>query len=314
MRTDRELTELFAGATVDEQPDPAFLDALFEVLLQEAAAVRAPGPVGPTTAVRVAPRMERVERRLRSRNSRLISWPMALAAAAVLVLVGGVIVLGPHSRIGPAGGPTPSPSSNATPAPTWQIAPAASFSTFTSNAYGYTVGYPSNWKTHESPGRLDAGSYPYDFSGGVDYLSATSPDVLDPGLIIAGPRLTSPTDLPGWMARIAQLQVTNIGCGAPDATESATVAGLPAQIDTWQACPEYILWAGFLRGDVAYHVVLIDQFATDNPPLQAADHAMFLRILGTFSLTGPVESFSPSAAPSAGPSGHGPGSVSSPSA
>ena len=304
MRTDRQMTALFADAVVDDAPDPGFLDDLFAVLLDEAESVG----LAPTTiernAMSTSTRIRRLGRPLSTRGRRSVTWSLAMAAAVVLAVVAGTLVLRPSVLNGPAGGPTPSVGPSATPGATWQIAPSASFTTFTSTTYGYTVGYPSNWKAHESPGRLDPTSYPYDFSGGVDYLGATSPAVLDPGLIIAGPRLTKATDLAGWMANIAQLQVTNIGCGAPDATEAATVAGLPAQIDTWQACPEYILWAGFVGGGVGYHVLLIDQFATDNPPLQAADHAMFLRILGTFAFTGPVESLTPaaSAATSGSPS------------
>ena len=70
----------------------------------------------------------------------------------------------------------------------------------------------------------------------------------------------------------------------PETNVSTTVAGLPASLMTWQRCPEYVLWATFVRGDVGYEVVWIDQYATDNPPQQTADRATFLSILATFRL------------------------------
>jgi hypothetical protein len=308
MRTDRELTALFTAALADERPDPTFLDELFEVLVVESAGLRATGAPSPAPLARRPMGIRGLaSARLTLGRFGSLDWPLAAAAAAaaaaalILAVATVALVVRPYGLVGPAGVPTAPPSPSPTPGPTYQVLPATTFRTFTSTTYGYTVGYPSNWQTSESPGRLDPTTYPYDFSGGVDYLSATSPNVLDPGLVIAGPRLTRVTTLAGWMANIAQLQATAIACAAPDATEAATVAGLPAQIDTWNDCPEYILWAGFVRGDVGYHVLLIDQFATDNPPLQATDRAMFLRILGTFAFTGPVETFGPSAAASVSP-------------
>jgi hypothetical protein len=299
MRTDRELTALFADAIVDESADPTFLDELFDVLLNEVESVGLAPRSPERNTMDTSPRLKRLGRPGMRAGGRALTWPLALAAAIVLAVVTGAVVLRPNLGTGPAGVSSASPAPSATPGPTWKVVPASSFATFTSSAYGYSIGYPSNWKTHESPGRLDPASYPYDFSGGVDYLSATSPDVLDPGVIIAGPRLTATTSLSAWMAEIAQLQATNIGCGKPDATEPATVAGLPAQIDTWQACPEYILWAGFVRDGAAYHVLLIDEFATENPPLQAADKAMFVRMLGTFGFTGPAQPIASSPAATA---------------
>jgi len=306
MRTDRELTALFTAAVADERPDPTFLDELFEVLVVEAAlllktASGAPAPIGIRALDRTQVRGGRV-RGGRGLTGQLLTFRSSLAAVAavILVVVAAALVIRTLGIVGPPPTPSPSPSPSPTPGPTYQVTPATSFRTFTSKAYGYSVGYPSNWKTSQSAGRLDPGTYPYDFSGGVDYLSAGSPDVLDPGLIIAGPRLTAPTDLAGWMTNIARLQGTAISCAAPDATEAATVAGLPAQIDTWNDCPQYLLWAGFVRGDIGYHVLLIDQFATDNPPLQAQDRAMFQRILASFAFTGPAETLGP-AAPSARP-------------
>ena len=268
---------------------------------------------------RGGPRLMGATSATQRRGDRPLSGPSrrrlaSMAVTASLVALAGCTGL----RTGPsasdaATAPTssPSPSPSPTPGATWQVTPATTFSTFTSTAYSYTIGYPSNWKTHQSLGQLGPTDYPYDFSGGVDYLSATSPDVLDPGLIIAAPQLKSPTDLAGWMANIAAEQGTT-GCAAPDATDAATVAGLPAQIDTWNHCP-YVLWAGFVRGGRAYHVILIDQFAQDNPPLEAADKAMFLRMLGTFALTGPEPTFGPSAAPtSAIPTTAAPSAVSTP--
>jgi len=165
--------------------------------------------------------------------------------------------------------------------------------TFRSSKYQYTISYPKNWKVTSSAGELSSTDYPYDFATGVDYFSATSPTVSDPGLIVAAPVVPNGTDLASWSQRIEQLQATALGCTVPDAREDLTIAGLPGRVLTWNSCPDYLLWAGIVRGTRAYHVVLIDHYATGAPAVQASDKALFLRILASLRFTGATPSPSP---------------------
>jgi hypothetical protein len=277
MRTDREMTALFAGAIADEAPDPTFLDELFEVLLEEVAA----------SSLTERPWQRRVALRLRA-----VRWPLLVAAGVAAVLIGLGVVLRPSSQFG---GPSPSPTvaPSVTPAPTQPVAPSAALTPYRSPRHGYAIAYPSNWKYHSAPGTIDATTYPYDFSGGVDYFSATSPTVSDPGLIAAGPTVPAGTTLTSWITTIENMQATTLACPAPDATEDVTIGGDPGRLLTWNDCPEYLLWAGVVHGSHAYEVLLIDQWAVANPALQATDKALFLRILTSITF-GPGSTPAPS--------------------
>jgi hypothetical protein len=294
MRTDREMTALFAGAVVDEAPDPTFLDELFAVLVEEVSA----GGLG------VAPRATqgiRFPTRFRPATRRMA----LLAAGVAIALVGLGLLLRPLAQVGgpsptpsetssPSVAPTPVPSQTpATPLATQPVVPSLVLTGFRSSKYQYTISYPKNWKVSSSAGELGSADYPYDFANGVDYFGATSPTVLDPGLIVAGPVVPSGTLLASWSQRIEQLQATTIGCTVPDAREDVTIGGLPGSLLTWNDCPEYLLWAGVVRGTRAYHVVLIDQYATGAPAVQATDKALFLRILASMRFTGATPSPSP---------------------
>ena len=291
MRTDREMTALFAGAVLDEAPDPTFLDELFALLVEEVSA----------GGLDVAPR---APRRLRAPSRfRPVTRQMALLAASVAIaLVGLGLLLRPVGQVGvpspipsatsvPSVAPTPAPSP--TPASTQPIVPSSVLTTFSSSKYQYTIGYPSNWLASSSAGELGSADYPYDFANGVDYFSATSPTVSDPGLIVAGPVVPRGTLLASWSQRIEQLQATAIGCTVPDARQDLVIGGLPARLLTWKACPDYVLWAGIVRGTRAYHVILIDHNATGVPALQATDKALFLKILASLRFTGATPSSSP---------------------
>jgi hypothetical protein len=289
MRTDREMTALFSGALVDESPDPTFLDELFALLVEEVAANRLDVP-----AAR-APRAGWW-------RGPAIRWPVAIAASLAIVLVGLGLLLRP---IGQVGGPSPTPSAPpsrtsptpippATPLATQPVVPSSVLTTFRSAKYQYTIGYPKNWNASTSPGTLSSLAYPYDFTAGVDYFSATAPTVSDPGLIIAGPTdIPVGTTLDSWITTIQQLQATSVSCPFADATQDLAIGGQPGRLLTWNSCPAYLLWAGVVRGARAYHVILIDRYAVGNPALEASDKTLFLKILASLRFTGPTPSPSP---------------------
>jgi hypothetical protein len=279
------MTALFTSAQVEEAPDPTFLDELFALLIEEVA-IAGPG---------LAPKQAQAGRWARTtRWPRGWRWSMLVAAGVVVAIVGLSVV---WRLPGNVGGPSPSPSASPPPttlpssSPSLRVTPSATVAPFTSSAYGYSLSYPSNWKTRASVGALAQTRYPYDFDPAVDYFSATAPVVGDPGLIVAGPVVTAGTTVTSWAAAFEQLQTTNMGCPPATSTENVQIGGQPGRLLTWVACPAYLLWAGVLDGPQGYHVILIDQFATNDPVLQAADKELLLRVLASFRFTGgPVPS------------------------
>ena len=242
---------------------------------------------------------------MKLRNSR---WIIPATMLAIVAVVGLGLLLRPGAQVGgpsatPSGtgapsAPTtptasPTPAISPTPLATQSVVPSSVLTTFRSSKYQDTIGYPKNWKASSSPGELSSTDYPFDFATGVDYFSATSPIVSDPGLIVAAPVVPSGTTLAAWSQRIERLQATTVGCAMPDAREDVTIGGLPGSLLTWNDCPSYLLWAGVVRGTRAYHVLLIDQYAEGAPAVQASDKALFLKILASLRFTGATPSASP---------------------
>jgi hypothetical protein len=228
------------------------------------------------------------------RSPREWRWSLLVAAGVVVAIVGlGVIWRQPGNVGGPSPSPSvsPAPSTSPSPSPALRVTPSATLVPFSSSAYGYSLAYPANWKSRASVGPLAQATYPYDFDPAVDYFSVTAPDVGDPGLIAAGPVVTADTTVTSWAATFEHLQATITLCPPATSSENVQIAGQPGRLLTWVACPDFLLWAGAVHGGRAYHVILIDQFATADPTLQAADEALFLRILASFRFTsGPAPS------------------------
>jgi hypothetical protein len=84
-------------------------------------------------------------------------------AAAIVILVGGVLLLRPAPGPGPATSPSPSPTSSATPGPSSSSissgaeVPPVLTATFTSPRHGYTVQYPGDWTATAATAGWDAG-------------------------------------------------------------------------------------------------------------------------------------------------------------
>jgi hypothetical protein len=223
-----------------------------------------------------------------ARRPRLIAGGLIGLVAAIGLAgcqPGTVASLSPSSTQSAFPALSPAPPASSSPLPTQPVAPSASLVPFTSTRYGYSVGYPANWKSRASAGELDPTTYPADFQTGTDYFSATSPDVGDPGLIIAAPLVASGTTLASWTASFQALQKSDVNCPAADASEDIQVGGQPGRLLTWSGCPGYLLWAGVVLGNRAYHIAWIDEYASGNPTLQSADKALFLKILASFKFT-----------------------------
>jgi hypothetical protein len=229
--------------------------------------------------------------------------PIRIAAAALIVVAAvavGIGLLGrpsnnvaaPHPSASAATSALESTAAASPPAavasiqPSGRVDPSTTLTTYGSARYGYTIGYPSNWKNQPASADLRSTDYPYDFAVGVDYFSATAPTTGDPGLIVAGPTVSAGTTLDTWVATIKGLQ-TSEHCNAPDSIESTQLGGQAAQLLTWNDCPAFLLWAGTLNSGRAYHVIWIDEFAKGNAALQASDKALFQEILASFSFAKP---------------------------
>jgi hypothetical protein len=232
-----------------------------------------------------------------------VSRALAGIAAIAVVLVGGTILLRSGTSPGPIGGPSPSPSSPAPSASTAAIlppvVPSSVLVNFSSAAYGYSIDYPSNWKSRSSNRQILVHEYPYAPSGqsgsAVDLFSATATGDTDPVLVVAAPIVDSGMTLVAWVAVIEKLQIDD-SCPPPEASEDVQVGGEPGRLLTWN-CPFFVYWVAVEHGTRAYHVIWIDQKALGSPAIQATDKALFEKILATLTFTSAVDA-SPSPATS----------------
>ena len=183
----------------------------------------------------------------------------------------------------------------ATPSPTTQsslpgigatppVAPSSELRVFTSSTYAYSIAYPSNWSVRNADEELESFQAPHDYSPGTDYFSATAPDISDPGLIVAGPAVEDGTTLDEWVATFQGFVRSVILCGPADEQVNIQLGGEPGRLLTWTTnCNEFLMWAGAVRGGHAYHVIWVNNYATDDPAAQAADRRLFQEILATFT-------------------------------
>jgi hypothetical protein len=147
---------------------------------------RAPRPA--VTAVLLAIKTTPQERGLRTLwRSPIMSTPLRLAAAIAIVAVvgiGGLYALdqgpGPGTG-GPAASPSPtapleqSASPSRSPSPSPALADPSTWPTYTSDQYGFTIGYPADWTVEPA---TRAWTYEAD---GRDFLTAAADAFIAPG-------------------------------------------------------------------------------------------------------------------------------------
>lgn len=166
------------------------------------------------------------------------------------------------------------------------MAPSSELTAFTSSIYAYSIAYPSNWNVRNADQQLESFQAPRDFSPGTDYFSATAPDSSDPALVVAGPVVDDGTTLDEWVDTFQGLVSSVTLCGPADEQADIQLGGEPGRFLTWdKTCRDFILWAGAVHGDHAYHVIWTNNYANDNPAAQAADKVLFQEILATFTFT-----------------------------
>ena len=134
MTTPRD-PDLILGAWLDENavPLPASTHRAIDIAIQEIPQRR---------------RSSRLPRRP-ERMSIILRFGMA-AAAVVIVAVGAVALLRPTTNPGFGASPPPAVSSSPSPDP-------ASWSTFSSERYGYEVRYPDGWDVYPASGQYRPG-------------------------------------------------------------------------------------------------------------------------------------------------------------
>lgn len=224
-----------------------------------------------------------------------------LTAAAVIVVavVGTSWVLGRGTGPGVGGGPSPtpsvapspSPSAPATLSPSPSAVSTAAWRTFTSNRYGYTTGYPTNWTaTPATRNWIFASDRGTVQSAGSDqFVDKSLPADLQVGITAFSVPLLAGTSEDEWIttyygAEPAACQVTIT------ALVATTVDGLPARIGH-SPCADSEAFV--FVGDRVYVFVV---WRTGQGPLLNA----FLSTV-RFQVTSPAGSPPPSLGPSASP-------------
>lgn len=215
-------------------------------------------------------------RRQRGRRTRWVHGHWAglpsAAWAAVVVGIAAVVIVATiaPTRVGPR--TSPAPAGNAVPpaAPTTHLdtrtAPA-SWATFRSSRFGYTLRHPAGFLTSEVPGSPMTGSLLN--APGTDQLSA--PGVAQVGI----DRLAVAADasLAAWRA---QAVPRDARCANPEGLASVTVAGEAGIVDVGHCWGRYVLTAYVLHGGYGYEV-----YWTSPGGNETADLATFLQLLGS---------------------------------
>ena len=196
-----------------------------------------------------------------------------LAAAVVVLAVGGWYLLGPQRGVGGAGG---SPSPSVTESAAVSASPTASPVTFTSPLYGYTVTLPAGWSATPATKVWDGQGAPGSEDPAVDKFHGARLTTVH--------ALVAPTslDLSAYgddvIARVAQLHAE---CPpTPESVESTTVGSDPAMFIAWN-CGILVNLVVGLHGDEGYQFVFRDPSlheATD-----ATDRSTFESMLDTVS-------------------------------
>jgi hypothetical protein len=191
------------------------------------------------------------------------------AALAVVALVAGCV----GQAVGPSGAATPQQTPSSTPRATLALD-----RTFASPLYGYSLDHPRSFDERPATVPLQGTAPPLFGEPIVDRLESSS----------TGAIVLASADLPDGVENLdAWTAATARGfCGTPTSSESMTVAGATAVLDTFASCQGYFhLWLTIVRDGRGYHVVWLNE-----PGNEAADRSLFLAILATFEFGGPTGS------------------------
>jgi hypothetical protein len=184
----------------------------------------------------------------------------AFAAAA---LAGALVACttGAPSPATPTSTPSSLPSSAANVLPLSQ--------TFTSTLYGYSIQYPVTFEGRSATKELQGTAAPLIDSEVVDQLTGESGGLV----VLAAGVIADDQTLDDWTTSTARGQ-----CGTPTSTETMTLDGEPATLDTFASCAGlFHQWATAVHDGRGYHVVW-----ARNRGSEAADRALFLDMLASF--------------------------------
>jgi hypothetical protein len=172
---------------------------------------------------------------------------LAVAAALVIAVVGGLLLASPGTfgPVAPTSSPSPSPSPSMSsspppsPSPT-PSAPAASPAVYTSSQYGFTVEHPAAWRPTPATEAWDGGMVgPGSASLDQFYAPPTGVGVTFVG--IGAQPLPDGMDATAWMTDYAErLEAAQRDCGAPASAwiDIEVLDGVPGRRVTLPCEPE----------------------------------------------------------------------------
>jgi hypothetical protein len=209
-------------------------DQILHAWLEEGPTVL---PAPTVRAIEVAARATAQRRRATGLPWRPYTMPttlkyLAVAAALLVVLIGGAFAVGMGGSIAPfppQPTPAPTPSPTATTSPSAAASPAAP-EAFSSPLYGYSVSHPASWRATPATDRWSPGST---VMPDVAYTDTFHPEGTTVGaaVAIAAQSIPSGVSASDWMADWAAFREETGGpCFGPaSAWTDASVASAPAR-------------------------------------------------------------------------------------
>lgn len=186
-----------------------------------------------------------------SRRTSGIAFAAAVAAAAVVVLVGlDVFGFRAGSSVGGTGRP---------------------FATYESPRYEYSIRYPEHWSVRPATQSLGEHEIPWDYSPSIDRYGAGDGGA---GIIVAAEPVAAGITLEQWRS-------VPLTCGTPTKEERISLGGEPGWLNIYARCYDlFHLWAVAMHDGRVYQVIWLNVPGTED-----ADRALFDRVLRSFAFT-----------------------------
>jgi hypothetical protein len=199
--------------------------------------------------------------------------------------------IAPPTEVAPTGAvPTETVAASAVPDPT----PLPSATVFVSTQYGYSVTVPAGWTIVPAAGKWDGTSSVASDDPVVDQLVAPSVTNRCTKVFTCGPNAwayaaAENRSLADFAAERVARDAADHPCPpAPESSEPATMAGVPALVQS-KHCPagadgQFVMAAFAVKDGVGYELYLEDR--AHDPVAEPADRADFLALLASIVLPG----------------------------
>jgi hypothetical protein len=164
------------------------------------------------------------------------------------------------------------------PPPKTRIPDGWTASRFTSQRYGYSIRYPSDWSALAAARPMPPDGLATDTSDAVDKFSRDPRAGETPIVLIAASEVPMGTTYGRWMPQIKSRVEGSGACAAGGGMGNTSVDGEPAIIVSYADCNERNQqWAAFVHDDRGYQVAWWGE-----PRRGDADEPLFVEILKTF--------------------------------